>query len=150
MPNYKNFKKVFINPEKGDLEILYNGNTRTITLPDGKKIISEYRNEKERVVSFPTGKKYLVIKAPKEFSVIDMETGATISCPYGMPCNPPQSENQYLKICPWCRNCEACIYACPNGALGVDTDGFVVFLEGCDGCAECVTVCPHEAFQWKL
>ncbi len=58
-----------------------------------------------------------------------------------------------------CRGCGECVRNCPEQALGLSDDDFVVLeAEKCIGCGECVAVCPAKAVRlqgrevndWKL
>jgi ferredoxin len=149
MLEFKNVKKVFTNPVSGNMEIFYSGNTITITLPDGKKITEEYKDDAVKIVTFQDGKQMLVEKTPHTFFVKDIVTGKILSCPLGTPCVPTQSENNYMKICPWCTNCGACIDSCPSRLIDYNSDGVVVFLGDCSGCGECLVICPVGAIRWK-
>jgi 2-oxoglutarate ferredoxin oxidoreductase subunit delta len=53
----------------------------------------------------------------------------------------------------YCKGCELCIAACPQGVMAVDMDhlnskGYhpaALVSEGCTGCAICALVCPEAA-----
>lgn len=48
-----------------------------------------------------------------------------------------------------CTLCNACVKACPFGAVHVDNDQkAVIVCDLCDGEPECVEWCPHEALKY--
>jgi len=46
-----------------------------------------------------------------------------------------------------CTGCEACLEACPFGALALDEDGKAVVNELCTACRACLDVCPVDALS---
>jgi ferredoxin len=48
-----------------------------------------------------------------------------------------------------CAGCEACVSACPTGALSMKDNVAVVDAAKCDACATCKDQCPTEAISIK-
>jgi ferredoxin len=48
---------------------------------------------------------------------------------------------------PSCVRCEACVKACPFGALSMGEEGLRIDLERCMGCGVCVSKCPKGALS---
>lgn len=48
-----------------------------------------------------------------------------------------------------CAGCEACVAACPSGALSMNDNAAVVDAAKCDGCGTCKDQCPTEAISLK-
>jgi len=47
-----------------------------------------------------------------------------------------------------CINCKACAFACPFGAIGIDSEGKTFKCDLCDGEPLCVQVCPVNALSY--
>jgi len=53
----------------------------------------------------------------------------------------------------YCKGCELCVAACPQGVLELDSSRLTskgyhpahIFKDGCTGCAICAVVCPDSA-----
>jgi ferredoxin len=46
-----------------------------------------------------------------------------------------------------CVGCEACVSACPTGAIGVDGGKAAVNDDACVECGACVSTCPVSAIS---
>lgn len=46
-----------------------------------------------------------------------------------------------------CIGCQACVHACPHGALTLTKDGIVTDKSLCQVCGHCVEVCPAKAME---
>lgn len=71
--------------------------------------------------------------------------GCPLSCPW---CHNPESRGREPFVYydrTRCLGCEACVRACPTGALSRDTNGIVTSAERCKAKAVCAEVCPAEA-----
>lgn len=71
--------------------------------------------------------------------------GCPLSCPW---CHNPESQGREPFVYydrTRCLGCEACVRACPTGALSRDTNGIVTSAERCKAKAVCAEVCPAEA-----
>jgi len=47
-----------------------------------------------------------------------------------------------------CKNCEACVKACPSGAMKDFYEGNTVHTD-CFACGACIEACPFDALDWK-
>lgn len=61
--------------------------------------------------------------------------GCNIACAY---CHNPETQRI-------CRNCGACVTACPAGALAQEQCKVTWNEKACVGCDSCIRVCPHHA-----
>ena len=71
--------------------------------------------------------------------------GCPLTCPW---CHNPESQARKPFVHydrNRCLGCEACVRACPHGALSRDTTGILTQPDRCDGSARCAEVCPAEA-----
>lgn len=71
--------------------------------------------------------------------------GCPLSCPW---CHNPESQGREPFVYydrTRCLGCEACIRACPTGALSRDATGIVTQPDRCEHYATCAEVCPAEA-----
>lgn len=48
-----------------------------------------------------------------------------------------------------CINCKACMYACPYGAISIDSQGRVVKCDLCEGEPACVQQCSFNALRYE-
>jgi Fe-S-cluster-containing dehydrogenase component len=48
-----------------------------------------------------------------------------------------------------CINCKACMYACPYGAISIDSSGRVVKCDLCEGEPACVNACSFNALRYE-
>lgn len=49
-----------------------------------------------------------------------------------------------------CHNCQwgaECVEACPEDAIRLNQDGYLVVTERCTGCGDCVAACPYDAIN---
>ena len=56
-----------------------------------------------------------------------------------------EAHGSFINVCTQCAE-EACVEACPEGAIARDTDGVVkIDYELCIECLACVDACPYDA-----
>ncbi|MEW6546285.1 MAG: 4Fe-4S dicluster domain-containing protein [Bacillota bacterium] len=46
-----------------------------------------------------------------------------------------------------CIGCDACVDACPTGAVSRENGGYVVQRDLCTGCGACVQACPQQVVR---
>lgn len=49
-----------------------------------------------------------------------------------------------------CKNCYACVRACPVHAIKVKKEQAQIMKERCIGCGKCLKVCPKNAKEVKM
>jgi ferredoxin len=50
-----------------------------------------------------------------------------------------------MKVAESCTLCNACVEACPHGALAIQVNELIFQPEKCTGCGDCVQICPEHA-----
>jgi ferredoxin len=130
--------------DKKNLEISYQGNTKTIKLPDGKIITITFEGN-ERLIDYSDGRKIKLIKKPTGTLFSDLTKGDAQETL--LPCY-RRSQNNWLKICTYCTDCEICVCVCPESAIEV-IDGVVTLVKDCSEweCYNCLMECPIEAIR---